>query len=54
MIIFIAEAVAMHESMKNSKLKKKSKDVKKLRKCGDQVWQDPTLDEWDPSKQLII
>lgn len=52
--IFEAEAVAMHKIMKNSKFKNKPmKDLRKLRKCGDQVWEDPSLEEWDPSESTI-
>ena len=29
---------------------KKKKDVKKLRMGGGEVWQDHSLDDWDPSE----
>ena len=32
---------------------KKTKDPKKLRVGGGKVWEDSSLDEWDPSKNNV-
>ena len=32
----------------------KSKNKKLLRSAGGQVWEDPSLNEWDPGMNMII
>ena len=52
-IIFcIAEAVAISIGIKTKKFRRQSKDMSKLRVGGGEVWEDPTLNEWNPSKTL--